>query len=137
MSALPQRTRGNGVKMPTEHQVQAALFKWAALMIRVFPELELMYAVPNAGRRSIGAARYMIAEGMKAGVPDVCLPIARGQFSALYIEHKVGKNKLTEHQDRWVELLRRYGNACVVSRSFEQSRGLVIDYLAGRLPSNN
>jgi hypothetical protein len=123
--------------MPTEHQVQAALFKWAALMIRVFPELELMYAVPNAGRRSIGAARYMIAEGMKAGVPDVCLPIARGQFSALYIEHKVGKNKLTEHQDRWVELLRRYGNACVVSRSFEQSRGLVIDYLAGRLPSNN
>lgn len=67
--------------------MQVALFQWARLQECVRPALGLLHAIPNGGARpaivgkdgrrfSVSAAR-MKAEGVKAGVPDVCLPVGR------------------------------------------------------------
>ena len=116
---------------PSEHEIQCAVFQWAAIACRVYPDLRWLYAVPNAGRRSIGAARYMVAEGLRRGVPDVCLPVSRGTFGALYIEHKSDAGALRADQREWVEGLRAAGNCVIVSRSFDESRRAIVEYLDG------
>ncbi len=128
MAARPTRPRLR-LKGPNEHQIQQAVFEWANLACRSYPELLLLYAVPNGGKRSIRAAAYMKSEGMKAGVPDVCLPVPRQNFGALYIEHKAEDGRLTPAQELWIERLSSAGNKVVVSRSFAQSRDEILCYL--------
>lgn len=40
---------------PTEDQEQATLFQWAALQERRWPELRMLYAIPNGGKRIKGS----------------------------------------------------------------------------------
>jgi len=53
----------------SEHEEQVALLDWASLMSNQWPELSLLFAVPNAGKRTHATANWLRAEGMKAGVP--------------------------------------------------------------------
>lgn len=85
----------------SEHQEQCALFHWATLNSSRLPELASMFAIPNGGHRHKAVASKMKAEGVKAGVPDIFLPVARGGFHGLFIEMKFGKNKLTKNQSLW------------------------------------
>lgn len=58
--------------MPSEHDAQVAIFTWARMSETRLPALQLLFAVPNGARVSIGHARKLKAEGLKAGVPDIC-----------------------------------------------------------------
>ena len=62
----------------SEHEELVALLDGASLMSNQWPELSLLFAVPNAGKRTPATANWLRAEGMKAGVPDLVLPVARG-----------------------------------------------------------
>ena len=105
--------------MKSEHEHQAEIFAWAEGSARrygakhVHKELGCMYAIPNAGKRSIGAAMYMRREGLKKSTPDICLPVARRGSNALYIELKRQGGCSDEGQEKKAELLREHGN-CVV-----------------------
>ncbi|MBI9113286.1 VRR-NUC domain-containing protein [Maridesulfovibrio ferrireducens] len=113
----------------SEHDEQVLLFQWAKLHERKWPELECLYAVPNAGKRSIRAAAYMKAEGLKSGVPDVFLPVSSGGYIGLVIEMKVGSNKPTENQNKWMERLQSQGHHVVVCYSFEDAKVVIEWYL--------
>ena len=76
-----------------EHIEQSLLFQWAEHASGRYPELKLLFAIPNFSGR-LGkvpplAARIQAGklkrEGRKRGVPDICLPVARGGFHALYV----------------------------------------------------
>lgn len=67
--------------VPTESVEQQCLFRWAAYNRGRWPEMELMYHIPNGGTRSKSEAGRFRAEGVKPGVPDICLPVARGGVS--------------------------------------------------------
>ena len=96
---------------PTEAQETEWLFQWAALSCGKHPELKLMYHIPNEGKRSPTAAAKLKAQGLKTGVPDICLPVARGGFHALYIEMKrTSGGKVSADQKRWIEKLTEAGN---------------------------
>ena len=86
---------------PTEDVEQICLFRWATAQQGKYPELALMYHVPNGGKRSKSEAARFRAMGVKAGVPDIFLPVGilkldsvdRGQYTnirtkynGLYIE---------------------------------------------------
>jgi hypothetical protein len=73
---------------PTEHQEQVSLIKWANLQSRAYPELAHLFAVPNGSHKSKQARKNFKDEGLKSGVPDLILPVARGGFNHLYIEMK-------------------------------------------------
>jgi hypothetical protein len=79
----------------SEHDEQVNLFHWADIMSPQYPELALLHAIPNGGKRNINVARKLKEEGQKAGVPDICLPVPRGEYHGLYIEMKYGRNKPT------------------------------------------
>ena len=57
-----QKNKAPSFPIPTEAEEQIALFEWARLQTGRFPELALLYHVPNGGSRNkIEAARQRIA----------------------------------------------------------------------------
>ena len=116
----------------TESEEQGLLFQWAALMEKKHPELKLLYAVPNGGKRHIKTAMALKAEGVKPGVPDLCLPAARNGWHGLYIEMKSAKGRTSEAQEWWLKELNEQFYLAKVCRSFEEARDLILDYLNGK-----
>ena len=130
-------------KSGSEDSHQSALFCWAQLNKNEYPELQWMFAIPNGGWRDKRTAGKLKATGVKAGVPDICLPIKRGQFSGLWIELKApaaivnGKiiklaGKATPEQKVWIDMLRCQGYDAVICVGWEQARDLLIGYLEQR-----
>src|SRR5258708_3842236 len=76
-------------KSGTEHGHQAALFCQAQISAPEFPELKYgLFAIPNGGLRTKVTAANLKVEGVKRGIADVQLAVARGIFHALFIEMK-------------------------------------------------
>lgn len=92
-----------------------------------------MYHIPNEGKRSKSTGARLKAQGLKAGVPDVCLPTAHGGYIGLYIEMKVEPNRPTENQKKWLRALREAGHMVAVCYSWDEARKLIEEYL--RLPN--
>lgn len=115
--------------MQYEAEEQAALFSWAKLCRQQFPEIELLYHIPNGGSRDIKEAANLKRQGVKAGVPDLCLPVARGGWHGLYIELKVGRNKPTEKQEAWIRELSKQGYAVKVCYGWEAASRVIRNYL--------
>ena len=113
----------------SEHDEQVALFKWAAHMALHHPELDLLFAVPNGGKRDKIIALQMQREGVKPGVPDVCLPVPRQGWHGLFIELKYGRNTPTEYQLSWLERLIEQGYLAVVCYGWEEAVDVIKDYL--------
>ena len=119
-------------KLPvaSEHDEQVALFDWAKLMIGHLPEIALLFAVPNGARTSIHTAKKLKAEGLRAGVPDVWFPVARGQYHGMVIEMKrcMG-GQLSREQKGWIEALRKQGYYVVVCPGWDLARQEIEQYL--------
>ena len=81
-----------------ESEQQIAFFNWCRVMSGNDPRLDTIFAVPNGGYRSKATAGRMKSEGLKAGVWDIFIPIQMGQHCGMWIEIKVGKNRLTPGQ---------------------------------------
>lgn len=115
---------------PTENAEQAALFQWAELASGAHPELRLLHAIPNGGLRDGRTAAILARTGVKSGVPDLCLPVARGGFHGLYIELKRLKGGvLSINQKTWLGLLAKEGYKAVVCRGWEEARDELLTYL--------
>ena len=110
---------------------QQFFFEWAALEAWKHPELRLLYHIPNEGKRSARQGARMRAEGLRAGVPDICLPVPRGGYSALYIELKAGRNKPTPDQLAWLDALDKAGNKTAVCWGWQSASKAVVEYLEG------
>lgn len=116
-------------KIPTEHEEQVQLFAWAAW----HPELRLMHAIPNGGKRDVRTGVRLKAEGVKAGVPDILLPVPRGGKHGLYIELKRRKGgRVSPEQAAWMDALAREGYACAVCHGWEAARDEIVRYMDGK-----
>lgn len=119
--------------IPTESAEQQLLFQWARMQSGKYPELTLLYHIPNEGKRSHKTGARMKAEGLKTGVPDICLPVARGGHHGLYIELKRVKNsRVTVAQMAWIEALTKQGYVAAVCRGADEAIELITRYLSGR-----
>lgn len=115
---------------PSEHMEATMLMRAAMGAEHVWPELRLLYAVPNGGHRAKRTAGQLKAEGVKRGVPDYCLPVARGGFHGLYIELKTATGAVRPEQRGWLADLHAQGYKAVVCRQWEQAWSVLRDYLA-------
>jgi len=115
-----------------ESEEQQALFQWAEYARKQYPELTLLYHIPNGGRRDKLEAARLKREGVKAGVPDLCLPVARGGYHGLYIELKAGKNTATPLQRQWIAALEMQGYAAAVCTGWPEAKKVIEDYLGMR-----
>ncbi len=125
----PCSRTSQSVPTASEHDEQAALFGWAAMIENQVPELALLFAVPNGGLRHVVVAKQMKAEGLKAGVPDVWLPVPRNGRHGLVIEMKIDGNTTSSKQDWWLATLRDGGYETHVCYGFEEARTVIENYL--------
>ena len=87
------------------------------------------YHVPNGGSRNQLEAANLKRQGVKAGVPDLNLPVALNGFHGLYIEMKFGKNKTTEKQKWWLEQLQKQGYKTAVCYGADEAIDTIKEYL--------
>lgn len=97
-----------------EDQEQQKVIEWAMYRSLEYPELRLLHHVPNGGSRNRAEAVKLKRMGVKAGVPDLVLPSPHGGYAGLYIELKIGKNKQTDSQKEWMEMLTEQGYKVVL-----------------------
>lgn len=112
-----------------ESAEQQALFRWAAFAEGKYPELALLFHIPNEGVRTKANGARLKAEGLRAGVPDIMLPVARGAYHGLFIELKAGKNRPSDAQERWLAALGGQGYMAVVCWGWESAKNMIINYL--------
>lgn len=115
---------------PTEDEEQICLFRWAAYNTGKRPELAMMFHVPNGGKRNaIEAARFK-AMGVKPGVPDIFLPVARGGYHGLFIELKRREGgTVSAAQHDMIVKLRAQGYKADTCKGWEAARLLIEAYL--------
>lgn len=106
----------------TELTEQQAVMEWAEYQTGRYPELKLLYHIPNEGKRSVVNGANLKKAGLKKGVPDLCLPVARGDYNSLYIEMKKNKRcRPSAEQIEWLTALNAEGNFAVVCYSAEKA----------------
>lgn len=115
--------------MKYEAAEQETVFRWAELNKAKYPELELMFHIPNGGSRNKLEAANLKRQGVKAGVPDICLPVPKGKYHGLYIELKYGKNKLSISQSIWLGKLTEQGYMAVCVYGWEKAVEVILNYL--------
>ena len=113
----------------SEATEQERVIAWAAWNERQHPELKMLYHIPNGGSRNELEAANLKRQGVKAGVPDLCLPVPMNGFHGLYIEMKYGKNKTTETQEEWLKELKAQGYFTAVCYGAEQAKRMIAGYL--------
>jgi hypothetical protein len=114
----------------SEHSEQAALMQWAAFSEARYPELRLLFAIPNGAARDKITGAMLKREGVRAGVPDLCLPCARRGYHGLFIELKVGRNRPAEKQAAWLDALTQAGYLAVACWGWCEAREVIEEYLA-------
>lgn len=125
-----RKTQAANIPPPLEEEEQAALFAWAERASGAWPELKLLHAIPNGGHRAKATAAMLKRTGVKAGVPDVMLPVARHGCNGLYIELKRRRGgRLSAEQMAWMDALMREGFRCAMCRGWDEARETILQYL--------
>jgi len=88
-----------------------------------------IFAIANGGSRHILEAVNLKKQGVKAGVPDLFIPIPNNEFHGLFIEMKYGKNKPTEAQKEWLAYLNSVKYKSIVCYSTNEAINTINDYL--------
>ena len=110
----------------SEAAEQVAVIEWCdANRVPVFH-------IPNGGKRGKSEAAYLKRQGVRAGVPDLCVPVARGGYHSLYVEMKVGTNKPTQKQAEWIAFLRKQGMCAYVCYGADAAIECIRRYMALR-----
>lgn len=157
-------------KPGTEHAHQRALFAWAAIAAdygfdyaddelaydhrtrsalsakywsREYPELKYMFAIHNQGHGDVIRGGRARAEGVKAGVPDIMLPVVhRSPFmmpcAGLFIELKRPKTVkrqgiAADKQFEWHAYLNDAGYIAVICYGWEHATHTIRNYMEGKL----
>ncbi len=114
-----------------EYDYQCAVFQWVEFNKVKYPELKFMYAVINETRGiSPQKGARDKRQGKRSGVPDICLPAARGGYFGLYIEMKAPKGQLTDNQIRYAIFLKDQGYCVACCKSPESATKTIKDYMA-------
>ena len=119
----------------TEHGHQSAYFCALVDLAHSFPEVRWIHAIPNGGSRDVVTSGRLKAEGVRAGVWDVFIHVARGQWHGMYIEFKVPKRRvekrggLTEDHRAFGLAVHQEGYCTAVCYTWEEAIAHTLEYL--------
>ena len=90
----------------------------------------LFYHTPNGGKRTLSEGVKFKRLGVKAGIPDICIPLPRKPYHGLYIELKrESGGKLSEAQKYWLAELKNQGYDVFVANGAKELINHVKIYL--------
>lgn len=106
--------------VPSEHLEQVYFVSWFR---RTFPGVRI-FAIPNGGARGMREAARFKAEGVSAGVPDLCIP-----EWLLWVEMKRQKGgTVAPAQKDWHAYLVSAGHTVMVCRGCDDAIAQVTDW---------
>lgn len=114
--------RGEG-----EHLEQCALIEWCDY--QGYP-YNLIFAIPNGGDRNPVVAAKMKAEGVRKGVLDLLLPVARGRYHGFFIEMKYGNNKPSDSQLEFADAMKTEGYHVGAYWGWEDAAADIVTYIS-------
>jgi hypothetical protein len=115
-----------------ESSTQISCVKWFRMQ---FPEYgNLLFSIPNGGKRNVITAMILKAEGALAGVPDLFLSLPKLDSNmvwthGLYIEMKTCKGTQSKEQKDFMLRVRVHGYQYEVVRSVDDFIKVIKDYL--------
>ena len=118
--------------MSSEAKEQEVVISWCKMQKGKCPELDLLFHIPNGGSRNFKEAMNLKKQGVKAGVMDLFLPVAKNGKHGLWIEMKYGKNKLTPKQNIWYFSMKEQGYEVEVCYSADEAIQVIKKYLGIR-----
>lgn len=113
----------------SEYAEQVEIFNWAKRNEGTCPQLKLLNASLNGVKLTVGQAVKTKAIGMKAGYPDIFLPVARHGYHGLYIELKASGGVLQPLQKWWKDELTANNYLAIVCYGAEESINFIKNYL--------
>ena len=118
----------------TEHE---ALFDFLSRMEGRYPDVKWAFHTPNGEKRDKATAAKLKRMGVRAGVPDVLMPIMNAApiggefFVGLAIELKVGRNTVSDEQAAWLECLQLNGWATYICYDWVDAARILIRWVGG------
>jgi len=129
-----------------EGREQAKLIEWAAwLKIPEADDIEpgakiadYLHAIPNGELRHHATAGRLKAQGVKGGVSDLQLPIARRGYIGLWLEMKAPSRRPkkpgaatgeSDDQIAWGQRMQRAGHYYAVAYTMHEAAGIIAWYL--------
>lgn len=99
-------------------QKQCAEWLKKALMRYDLPQ-ELFWHAPSEGMRKPQYRAKLKLMGFRAGIPDVCLHLPRGEYHGLFIELKKAGGSPSGDQKKLMKALAAQNYLCVVVNDFD------------------
>jgi hypothetical protein len=121
----------------SEHMEQCAFFCCLQIASEYYPQLNAAFAIGNGGSRGDTemsrkiAGGKMKAEGVKPGVPDVCVPIPVGKYAGLFIEFKRLNgvpSDVSKDQEEWIANLSGVGYRVDVCYGWKHGMKTIREY---------
>lgn len=120
----------NYIPKSSEDAEQEIVIQWAKLSEGKWPELALLHHIPNGGSRDVREAKKLQRMGVRAGVADLHLPVARGPWHGLYIEMKYDDGRLQKTQKGFLKLAAEQGVYCVACFTAEDAIEVIRQYVS-------
>lgn len=114
----------------TRHQINVVRWSQQPSIRSRWPELALLHHIKNEtseGASRVAADREM---GVRKGVPDLCLPVPRGNYHGLYIEMKNETGRASAEQLWWGEKLAGQGYFWEVCHGWQSAVRVLEWYLS-------
>ena len=108
------------------------VIEWSKWKACEYPELRLLFHIPNGGCRTRTEGAILSAMGVKKGIPDLFLPCAAGEWHGLFIEMKTADGQMSGCQCEMFSALRAAGYAGEVCRSADEAISVLEAYLKKR-----
>jgi hypothetical protein len=118
-----------GCRLRSEATEQENVISWCFHHERIYPELKWIHHCPNGGSRQSAEAVRLKAQGVKAGVPDLHLPIQKGKYIGLYVEMKYDKGTLQKSQKEWLEAMVAAGHFVAVCYGYDHAINVIEKYV--------
>lgn len=118
-----------------EDREQQMVIKWSQQpsVRQRYPELKLLYHIPNERKCSPQEGKRLKLMGVKSGVPDLSLPVSKGKYHGLYIELKAEGGKISENQKWWQAQLIAQGYLSAVCYGWKAAADCIVQYMEGEL----
>lgn len=124
------RSAATQMGISSEHDLQCAVVAACDALAATDDRYGLVHAIPNGGGRSKAEGGRLKAEGVRAGIPDLFIPVPVGMQHGMYIELKWGTNKPSQAQLEWIRRLRSRGyRVDVIWDNVQAVMDAIADYL--------
>lgn len=114
----------------TELTEQIRIMQYCKSMEAYNEEYALIYHIPNEGKRKQKTGSNLVKAGLRAGVPDICIPVSHFGMHGLYIELKKDKkSKISKVQKDWIKKLNNQRYVATVCYGADEAIELITAYM--------